>query len=73
MESRYEQDAWTYISRFLDGKSLVMLGATSKWFNKMVMEDDAIWRFACLRDLRVPKLYPASSSWIKIYASAFGE
>ncbi|KAG5399526.1 hypothetical protein IGI04_014133 [Brassica rapa subsp. trilocularis] len=69
--SWYEQDAWTYISRFLDGKSLVMLGATSKWFNKMVMEDDAIWRFACLRDLRVPKLYPASSSWIKIYASAF--
>ncbi|WZZ51748.1 hypothetical protein YC2023_051855 [Brassica napus] len=47
----YEQDAWTHVSRFLDGKSLVMLGATSKWFNKIVVED-AIWRFACLRDLR---------------------
>ncbi|KAG2288113.1 hypothetical protein Bca52824_047717 [Brassica carinata] len=54
----YEQDAWTHVSRFLDGKSLVMLGATSKWFNKIVVED-AIWRFACLRDLRVPKPYPA--------------
>nr|VDD09200.1 unnamed protein product [Brassica oleracea] len=70
--SWYEQDAWTYVSRFLNGKSLVMLGTTSKWFNKIVMED-AIWRFACLRDLRVPKPYPSSSSWIKIYASAFGE
>ncbi|KAF3556445.1 hypothetical protein F2Q69_00014355, partial [Brassica cretica] len=69
---RYEQDAWTYVSRFLNGKSLVMLGTTSKWFKKIVMED-AIWRFACLRDLRVPKPYPSSSSWIKIYASAFGE
>ncbi|CAN6828826.1 unnamed protein product, partial [Brassica oleracea var. botrytis] len=56
--SWYEQDAWTHVSRFLDGKSLVMLGATSKWFNKIVVED-AIWRFACLRDLRVPKPYPA--------------
>uniref|UniRef100_A0A0D3BWE2 F-box domain-containing protein n=1 Tax=Brassica oleracea var. oleracea TaxID=109376 RepID=A0A0D3BWE2_BRAOL len=70
--SWYEQDAWTYVSRFLNGKSLVMLGTTSKWFNKIVMED-AIWRFACLRDLQVPKPYPSSSSWIKIYASAFGE
>ncbi|KAG2325416.1 hypothetical protein Bca52824_008144 [Brassica carinata] len=68
--SWFEQDAWTYISRFLDGKSLVMLGATSKWFHKTVMED-SIWRFACLRDLQVPKPFPVSSSWIKIYASAF--
>ncbi|KAL0866125.1 hypothetical protein Bca101_045243 [Brassica carinata] len=68
--SWFEQDAWTYISRFLDGKSLVMLGATSKWFHKTVMED-SIWRFACLRDLQVPKPCPVSSSWVKIYASAF--
>ncbi|KAJ0254939.1 F-box protein [Hirschfeldia incana] len=69
--SWYERDVWAYIARFLDGKSLVMLGATSKWFNKIVMEDDAVWRFACLRDLQVPKPYPVSSSWVKIYASAF--
>ncbi|KAJ0255645.1 hypothetical protein HA466_0103580 [Hirschfeldia incana] len=68
--SWFEQDAWTYISRFLDGKSLVMLGATSKWFHKTVMED-SIWRFACVRDLQVPKPCPVSSTWIKLYASAF--
>ncbi|CAF2175761.1 unnamed protein product [Brassica napus] len=66
----FEQDVWTYISRFLDGKSLVMLGATSKWFHKTVMEE-SIWRFACLRDLHVPRPCPVSSSWNKIYASAF--
>ncbi|KAF2594324.1 hypothetical protein F2Q70_00044242 [Brassica cretica] len=66
----FEQDAWTYISRFLDGKSLVMLGATSKWFHKTVMEE-SIWRFACLRDLQVPRPFPVSSSWNKIYASTF--
>ncbi|RID54634.1 hypothetical protein BRARA_G01938 [Brassica rapa] len=66
----FEQDVWTYISRFLDGKSLVMLGATSKWFHKTVMEE-SIWRFACLRDLHVPRPFPVSSSWNKIYASAF--
>ncbi|CAN8253991.1 unnamed protein product [Cochlearia groenlandica] len=68
--SWFEEDVWTYISRFLDGKSMVMLGATSKWFNKTIMED-AVWRFACLRDLQVPEPYSVSSSWIKIYASAF--
>ncbi|XP_023637996.1 probable F-box protein At3g61730 [Capsella rubella] len=68
--SWFEQDIWTYITRFLDGKSLVMLGATNKWFNKIVMED-TVWRFVCLRDLQVPETFPVSSSWIKIYASAF--
>ena len=48
-----------------------MLGATSKWFHKTVMEE-SIWRFACLRDLQVPRPFPVSSSWNKIYASAFG-
>ncbi|CAH8368446.1 unnamed protein product [Eruca vesicaria subsp. sativa] len=68
--SWFEQDIWTYIARFLDGKSLVMLGPTSKWFNTTVM-DDSIWRFAYLRDLQVPKPCLVSSSWNKIYASAF--
>ncbi|VVB06534.1 unnamed protein product [Arabis nemorensis] len=68
--SWFEQDIWTYISRFLDGKSLVMLGATNKWFNNIVMEE-YVWRFACLRDLQIPRASPVSSSWIKLYASAF--
>ncbi|AED94039.1 F-box-like domain superfamily [Arabidopsis thaliana x Arabidopsis arenosa] len=68
--SWYEQDIWTYITRFLDGKSLVKLGATNKWFYKIAMED-TVWRFACLRDLQVPETFPVSSTWIKIYASAF--
>ncbi|KFK35362.1 hypothetical protein AALP_AA5G275400 [Arabis alpina] len=68
--SWFEQDIWTYISRFLNGKSLVMLGATNKWFNGILMEE-TIWRFATLRDLQVPEPSPVSSSWIKLYASAF--
>ncbi|VVB09665.1 unnamed protein product [Arabis nemorensis] len=69
---RFDKDIWTCISRFLDGKSLATLGATNKWFNKIVMED-SVWRFACLRDLQVPETSPSpvSSSWIKLYASAF--
>ncbi|XP_010523804.1 PREDICTED: probable F-box protein At3g61730 [Tarenaya hassleriana] len=68
--SWFEQDIWTYIARFLDGKSLVMLGATSKWFHTVIMEED-VWKFACLRDLQVPQPCPVSFSWINIYASAF--
>ncbi|VVB17844.1 unnamed protein product [Arabis nemorensis] len=51
--SWFEKDIWTYISRFLDGKSLVMLGATNKWFNKIILEEETLWRFACLRDLQM--------------------
>jgi len=50
----------------------VKLGATNKWFYKIAMED-TVWRFACLRDLQVPETFPVSSTWIKIYASAFGK
>ncbi|XVF80230.1 hypothetical protein PTKIN_Ptkin15bG0054300 [Pterospermum kingtungense] len=65
----YEQDLWTYIARFLDGRSLVMLGATNKWFNSIIMQE-CIWKFACLRDLQVPDPGHVSFSWSKLYGSA---
>ncbi|TYH56798.1 hypothetical protein ES332_D08G045900v1 [Gossypium tomentosum] len=64
----YEQDLWTYIARFLDGRSLVMLGATNKWFNSVIMQD-CIWKFTCLRDLQVPDPGHVAFSWSKLYAS----
>ncbi|EOX95716.1 F-box protein, putative [Theobroma cacao] len=67
--SWYEQDMWTYIARFLDGRSLVMLGAVSKWFNSVIMQD-CVWKFACLRDLQVPDPGHVAFSWAKLYASA---
>ncbi|KAM7261046.1 hypothetical protein ACFE04_026521 [Oxalis oulophora] len=65
----YEHDIWTYIARFMDGKTLLMLAATSKWFNAVIMQE-SIWKFLCLSELRVPA--PPSNvafSWIKLYAS----
>lgn len=68
---RYEDDIWTEISKYLDGKSLVKLATTCKWFYKLLMED-SIWRFACLRDLDVPDPGIVSFKWKDLYASAFG-
>ncbi|KAL0379397.1 UNVERIFIED_CONTAM: putative F-box protein [Sesamum angustifolium] len=51
--SWYEEDVWTEIAKFLDGRSLVMLAMTCKWFNRIMMED-SVWKYACLRDLQVP-------------------
>ncbi|OMO64299.1 hypothetical protein CCACVL1_21877 [Corchorus capsularis] len=65
----YEQDLWTYIARFLEGRSLMMLAATNKWFYGVIMHD-SIWKVACLRDLQVPDPGHVSFSWIKLYASA---
>lgn len=64
---RYEED----IAKHLDGKSLVMLGTTNKWFHCLIMED-SIWKFACLRDLQLPEPQHTFLNWIKLYASAFG-
>ncbi|XP_022757551.1 probable F-box protein At3g61730 [Durio zibethinus] len=69
-ERTYERDLWTYIARFLDGRSLVMLGATSKWFNNVIMQE-CIWKFACLRDLQVPDPGQVAFGWSKLYASTF--
>ncbi|KAI3681860.1 hypothetical protein L6452_36665 [Arctium lappa] len=69
--SWHEEDVWTEIAKYLDGKSLVMLASTSKWFLHVVM-DESVWKFACLRDLQVPDCSETSFKWVKLYASAFG-
>ncbi|XP_059643518.1 probable F-box protein At3g61730 [Cornus florida] len=66
----YEEDIWMEIAKYLDGKSLVMLGATNKWFQHIVMEE-TIWKFACLRDLQVFDPRQVAFKWIKLYASVF--
>ncbi|XP_031376577.1 probable F-box protein At3g61730 [Punica granatum] len=65
-----DEDVWTAIARFLDGRSLLMLATTSKWFYHLVM-DESIWKFACLRDLQVPEPKNTSFKWIQLYSSAF--
>ncbi|PHU09730.1 putative F-box protein [Capsicum chinense] len=67
---RYEEDLWTEIAKFLDGKSLVMLASTSKWFHCIIMEE-CVWKHACLRDLHVPDPGKVTSKWINLYATAF--
>ncbi|KAG9135618.1 hypothetical protein Leryth_002353 [Lithospermum erythrorhizon] len=61
---------WTEIAKFLDGKSLIMLSATCKWFHRIVMEE-SIWKYACLRDLYVPDPGKVAFKWIKLYGTAF--
>ncbi|KAK3194628.1 hypothetical protein Dsin_025938 [Dipteronia sinensis] len=68
--SWHEEDIWTYIARFLDGKSLVMLALTNKWFLSIIMHD-SVWKFACMRDLQVPDPGSVAFQWFKIYAYAF--
>ncbi|KAM7508573.1 hypothetical protein LguiA_019026 [Lonicera macranthoides] len=68
--SWYEEDLWTEIAKYLDGKSLVMLAATSKWFHQIIMEE-SIWKFACLRDLQVPDPQHMDFKWRKLYNTAF--
>ncbi|CAN4108424.1 unnamed protein product [Withania somnifera] len=66
----YEEDLWTEIAKFLDGKSLVMLSSTSKWFYRIIM-DECVWKHACLRDLHVPDPGKVKFKWINLYATAF--
>ncbi|KAJ0054517.1 hypothetical protein Pint_00585 [Pistacia integerrima] len=65
-----QEDIWTYIAKFLDGKSLAKLALTNKWLHGVIMHD-SVWKFACLRDLQVPDPCHVSCSWVKLYASAF--
>lgn len=69
---RYDADVWTEVAKFLDGRSLMMLAATSRWFYRLVMED-SIWKYVCLRDLQVPAPQHTAFKWIKLYVSAFGK
>ncbi|KAG6575300.1 putative F-box protein, partial [Cucurbita argyrosperma subsp. sororia] len=66
----YDADVWTEVAKFLDGRSLMMLAATSRWFYRLVMED-SIWKYVCLRDLQVPAPQHTAFKWIKLYVSAF--
>ncbi|CAA3008986.1 probable F-box At3g61730 [Olea europaea subsp. europaea] len=68
--SWYEEDIWTEIAKFLDGRSLVMLASTCTWFNRIIM-DDSVWKYICLRDLEVPDPGTVAFKWIKLYATAF--
>ncbi|GAU42352.1 hypothetical protein TSUD_350180 [Trifolium subterraneum] len=68
--SWFDEDIWSEIAKFLDGKSLIMLAATNRWFRRAIM-DDAIWKFVCLRDLQVPSPPPVAFKWSKLYTSAF--
>uniref|UniRef100_A0A2C9WRD4 F-box domain-containing protein n=1 Tax=Manihot esculenta TaxID=3983 RepID=A0A2C9WRD4_MANES len=65
---RFEKDLWTEIAKFLDGKSLMKLAVTSRWFHSVIMHD-SIWRFVCLRDLQVPEPGHVAFNWNKLYAS----
>ena len=69
---RYEEDMWTEIAKFLDGRSLVMLAATNQWFRRVIMED-VIWKSVSQRDLQVPLSQCVTFKWHKLYTSAFGE
>ena len=69
---RYEEDVWTEIAKFLDGRSLMKLAVTSKWFQRVIM-DDSIWKFVCLRDLQLPAApQHVDFKWFDLYTSAFG-
>ncbi|MCL7051960.1 hypothetical protein MKW94_007602 [Papaver nudicaule] len=68
----FEEDIWTEIAKHLDGKCIVMLGSSCRWFRRLILEEDSVWRYACLRDLQVPPFrQQVSFKWIKLYVSAF--
>ncbi|KAI5647135.1 hypothetical protein M9H77_33140 [Catharanthus roseus] len=63
-------DVWTEIAKFMDGKTLVMLALTCRWFNRLLV-DESIWKHACLRDLQVSDPGQVGFKWSKLYAKAF--
>ncbi|PIA34685.1 hypothetical protein AQUCO_03700161v1 [Aquilegia coerulea] len=68
----YEVDIWTEIAKFMGGRCLVMLGSVNRWFYRLILKEDSVWKFACLRDLQVPEPpQHVPFSWLKLYASAF--
>ncbi|KMZ59770.1 reduced male fertility, Probable F-box protein [Zostera marina] len=67
----YEEDAWTEVAKFLDGRYIARLGVVNKWFHR-VMTQDLIWKYATLRDLQIPEQQgEAYCKWKKLYTSAF--
>jgi hypothetical protein len=60
----YDMDLWTEVAKHLDGRELVMLSLTNRWFNRLISEE-YIWEYACLRDMEVPA--PRHVSWRSIH------
>ncbi|KAJ4752407.1 hypothetical protein LUZ62_086812 [Rhynchospora pubera] len=66
----YDMDLWTEVAKHMDGRELLMLSFTNRWFNHFISED-YIWKYACLRDMGIPAPCPVSFPWKEIYASSF--
>ncbi|XP_020573318.1 probable F-box protein At3g61730 [Phalaenopsis equestris] len=66
----YEEDLWIEVAKCLEGRDLIRLAVTCRWFYSLIMED-SIWKFACLRDLQVLSPHHVSFKWFQLYASAF--
>ncbi|KAI3884253.1 hypothetical protein MKW92_013342 [Papaver armeniacum] len=70
--NRFEEDIWTEIAKYLDGKSIVRLGSSCRWFRDVILEENSVWKYACLRDLQIPPFrQQVSFKWIHLYVSAF--
>ncbi|XP_026452943.1 bZIP transcription factor RISBZ2-like isoform X2 [Papaver somniferum] len=51
-----------------------MLGSSCHWFHNVILEENSVWKFACLRDLQIPPFrQQVFFQWIHLYVSAFGE
>ncbi|XP_068664541.1 probable F-box protein At3g61730 [Aristolochia californica] len=66
----YDEDVWTEIAKFLDGKCLVKLGMANRWFRRLI-QDESVWKFAYLRDLQVSEPQNVAFKWSQLYASTF--
>ncbi|PKA46032.1 putative F-box protein [Apostasia shenzhenica] len=66
----YEEDVWTEVAKYLDGRELIRLAVANRWFNRLIMED-SIWKYACLRELQIPGPRHVSFKWFQLYSSAF--
>ncbi|XP_021770288.1 adenosylhomocysteinase-like [Chenopodium quinoa] len=62
----FEDDVWIEIAKYLDGRSLVMLATTCKWFYNTLLAK-CVWKYANLRDLAVSGQGNVSFSWKKLY------
>ncbi|KAF6162171.1 hypothetical protein GIB67_008300, partial [Kingdonia uniflora] len=68
----YEEDIWTEISKYLGGRCIVNLGLVNRWFHQSVLQQQTVWKYACLRDLQMPQpLHHVPFKWSQLYASTF--
>ncbi|KAI3982550.1 hypothetical protein MKX01_031289 [Papaver californicum] len=38
---KFEDDVWTEIAKYLDGKCIVMLGSSCRWFRRVILEEES--------------------------------